>query len=130
MSVELRIRVEGPCECGIPHRTGYEPGCRHGIQCSWGEFGDPPLIITDYQNGTTIVENISPLILVGKRFADSHGEYPCRAGDIRNVTTFRDSGTQRFMCIDADNGSWIWELFEAHWWDGEDCTVYVGRWPD
>lgn len=131
MSIELRITVEGLCECGIPHQTGrYEPGCRHDIECDWGTFGDPPLVVMDYLTHTTTIENAAALILVSKTFAD-RGGLPtdfCQADN--DVTTFYADGRRRFMRFDADNGSWTWELFDAHWWDGHDPNVYVGRWPD
>lgn len=128
MSIELRITVEGLCECGIPHQTGrYEPGCRHDIECDWGTFGDPPLVVMDYLTHTTTIENTAALILVSKTFAD-HGGLPtdlCQA-----ETTFYEDDGRLFMRVTADNGAWTWELFDAHWEDGAVSNVYIGRWPD
>lgn len=130
MSLELRIAVEGLCECGIPHHRGYETGCRHDVESDWGTFGDPPLVVRDCETDTTKIENAAPLILVGRKFVDSGGELPPRAGYVMDVCTFYADGVRRFMRFDADNGSWTWELFEAHWADGHPPSVYVGRWPD
>lgn len=130
MSLELRITSEGLCECGIPHNLGYEPGCRHDIECDWGTFSDPPLFVTNYVVDTTTVDNVAPLILVSKHFADTCGRDPCTTSDV--ITDFHtDDAGRRFMTLSADNGSWTWELFEAHWEDGQGPeNMFVGRWPD
>ncbi|MCC9182584.1 hypothetical protein [Mycolicibacterium mageritense] len=128
MSVELRITTTGHCECGIPHPGDYQPGCDHGIECDWGKFGDPPLVVRDYLAKTTTVEGVSPLILVSKSFAD-RGAMPSDCGGW-DISRFYTESGRRFMRIEADNGSWTWELLDAHWDDGVDCDVYVGRWPD
>lgn len=126
MSIELRITTEGLCECGIPHQNGYEPGCRHDIQCDWGTFGDPTLIVTHYDTNTITIENAAPLILVAKTFADRGTAESIPEG----VSSFYTENGRRFMRFEATNGTWTWELFEAHWSDGHPNNVYVGRWPD
>lgn len=133
MSIELRcITTVGPCECGIPHKIGYEVRCVHEIECDWGTFGDPPLIVADYQAGTITVENASPLILVSKAFVDRGGTVPgIRESEITSVYE-RDG--RRFMMFTASNGTWTWELFDAHWAGREAsdglASVYIARWPD
>jgi hypothetical protein len=110
MSVELRV-------------VGDE------IVCDWGAFGDPPLIQWNYETNTTTVENVAPLILVSRGFADNFATTPAKQA-AAEVTAFYTAEGRRFMRITADNGSWVWELHEAHWDDGEKCSVYIGRWRD
>lgn len=130
MTVELRITSEGTCECGIPHQLGYEPGCRHDIECDWGTFDDPPLIVHDYLAETTTVENAEPLILVSKAWIDRGCTLPDGCSPDMSVATTYTKNGHRFLRQEADNGSWTWELFDAHWADGYEPNVYVGRWPD
>ena len=44
-------------------------------------------------------------------------------------TAYMDGG-RLFVRLDHEKGSWTWELFEGHWWDGDAQPIYVGRWPD
>lgn len=56
----------------------------------------------------------------------------CRHGptdprEQRACTVYDSTTGHRFLRIDANNGSWTWELFEAHWADGHPPNVYIGR---
>lgn len=98
------------------------------VVCDWGTFRDTPRTNWDWETDTMTVENISPLILVSKALADD----PTYSGapEFTALTHFYTEGGRRFMRICAANGTWVWELFNAHWDDGEECNVYVGQWRD
>lgn len=32
--------------------------------------------------------------------------------------------------MEHDGQQWVWEMFEAVWWDREECDVLVGRWKE
>ena len=101
---------------------------RHWVECDWGRFGSAPLITYHYDTDTVTVENVAPLILISRGFVDHYNA--CPVSTSTSKSTVYNNGDRRFIRIDADNGTWTWELFPAHWQDREPCTVYVGRWPD
>lgn len=37
---------------------------------------------------------------------------------------------RRFAYIDYDGRRWTWELFDAHFTDGQGPEIYIGKWPD
>lgn len=97
------------------------------VVCDWGIFGDPPCI--RWNDNSIIVQNVAPLILVSKTFADDES-CSARKHLWAACVNFYTESDRRFMRIDVDNGTWIWELFDAHWEDGEPSNVYIGRWRD
>jgi hypothetical protein len=122
VSVELRMTVEGHCECGIPHDIGYRSECRHNLVCEWGviehsaprpdrnQVGHLMLITPDY---------------VGQLLSSPQAHPP---GALSSATI---DGERLFVHMDYQGHKWTWELFEAHWGDGKNRPeVFVGRWPD
>lgn len=99
------------------------------VVCDWGVISDPPIIRLNSETETTTVENVGPLVLVSTDLVDNPGPEE-RHRRWSDLSTFYADGDRRFMRITAANGSWIWELFDAHWEDGEPSNVYIGRWRD
>lgn len=44
------------------------------------------------------------------------------------LTTAFIRDRRTFVRLYHQHDSWTWELFEAHWWDGVDSPIMVGRW--
>ncbi len=97
------------------------------VVCDWGGFGEP-VFVWNYETQTVTVENVAPLVLVSKGFAD--GRSLPNDPWWGEIATFYTNAGRRLMRITAANGSWIWELYDTHWDDGEPSNVYIGRWRD
>lgn len=128
MSIELRWKRSGNCKHGQPLDVGYQHTCEHWIECDWGRFPPDPVLTLNTDTGAVTVDGAAPMILVDNGFADGHYG-PTDPNEKRVVDVYAENG-RRFLRVDADNGSWTWELHEAHWADLVVCNVYVGRWPD
>ena len=124
MSVEVRIRVQGECECGIPKSIGaLRPPCSHDLVCDWGviEHSEPwP------EHGQVGHLMLATSDFLAKLFHEGPKSY--RRGGVCS-TTQRDGRV--FAHIDYKNHGWTWELCEAHFADGKGPNgLFIGRWPD
>jgi hypothetical protein len=91
------------------------------LECDWGTFGNSEI---DPRR------TIEPLMLITPDVVDrilEHGPEPgIPAGG--TVSCSRD-GERLFCHLEYEGAGWTWELFKAHWWDGHDMKIYVGKWP-
>jgi hypothetical protein len=59
---------------------------------------------------------------------------PCRGEVCPLMIITRDLADEiargRYVHADLGGRHFVWELFEAHWWDGKGTPVYLGAWPD
>ncbi|MGA5542717.1 hypothetical protein ACPCIR_12770 [Mycobacterium sp. NPDC051198] len=99
------------------------------VVCDWGAFGDAAELKWDWTTDSVTAHNVAPLILVSTTYADDE-TCPSRRDLTSTCVTFYAEDGRRFMRIGAANGTWTWELFNAHWDDGEECNVYVGSWRE
>lgn len=151
MSVELRIRIEGECHCGTVREPDEPPSlCEHIIECDWGDvdFSHPRpdrdevghLILATRWSIDRAADGVSYLFY---RDCDSDGrtrwqEYTVTTSCDRTFLHTAwpiynhgegnpaESGTDPPLPIQR----WTWELFDAHWFDGFQQEIYIGRWPD
>lgn len=123
MSVELRIRAEGQCDHGPKFIGEPRTECRHVLECDWGDIEHP--------DPRPARGDVGPLMLIGREYLEAlvtAGPRRRSDGGLDSVTVDRDNH-RLFVHLDYER-RWTWELFDAHWWDGVDPTVYLGRWPD
>lgn len=105
MSVELRIR-EG------------------NVECDWG--------VIEHSDPRPDRQEVGPLMLavgwcIGGRL--DKGPIPDDRYGLVNVKM--EDADRLFLQIDTAEQRWTWELFEAHWEDGQGPkNMLVGRWPD
>ena len=107
----------------------------HGnVACELGVIAYPwPGMVA----GTRDVANIGSLIVVDgvTLFGLEEWEWLYESGGFDLHLTTSEEDARMFLHIYAGNGSWTYELFEAHW-RGEspygvaDAVAYLGRWPD
>lgn len=102
--------------------TGY----LNSVDTDWGLVPGNTKFVETYEPYKVTAENVGPLIIISKGFIDLITEKRYFA----NVIRFYERDGHRFMSFQADNGSWIWELFDAHWENTSGVEVYIGRWPD
>lgn len=125
MSVELRFVIEGECDHGPKSIDEPRAECAHHLECCWGrvehpdprpdrnEVGHLMLVGTDY---------VQELLANGPLLRQK------RAGRVDSVTS---DGERLFAHVDYYGKHWTWELFEAHFADGEGPdNMLLGRWPD
>lgn len=121
-SVEIRLRVDGECECGTPKPIGYEHKCRHWFECDWGTLDNTE---ADPARG------LQHLILITGESVHRmlhNGPEPGTCGGTASVSV---DGERLFVHLDHDGGRTTWELFAAYFSDGlGPDDLYIGRWPD
>ena len=90
------------------------------VECDWGTFGnseaDPRY-------------PIEHLMLTTPGYTQKlidEGPQELRGG----VHSATQHDGRLFTHLDYHGQHWTWELYDAHWWDGVECPVMVGRWPD
>lgn len=132
MSVELRITTHGECDHGPKYWWEPRSECAHHVECDWGRIEHP--------QARPDRGEVGPLMLVSR---DYFGKL-FKKGQLRRIGGFHsvdavpaeepvtdETELRLFFYVDHDGRRWTWELFEAHWADGNPRPrVYVGRWPD
>jgi hypothetical protein len=137
VSVEIRMVVEGECNCGNPYPSDNpQPAtCFHFIECEWGKIPFTTIANPKPENG-----DIGHLILTTQNWVESL----LKGGPIFYPPLLRQppwfekryrgsvDGERIFIHLEYREMKWTWELFEAHWanegFDAQD--VMIGRWPD
>lgn len=130
MSVELRMAVTGDCRCGTPHPVSdglivtkrKKASCQHELVCEWGILENTsadPL----REGGPRHLMLITPEHAQLLQFQPHIGPY----GDIDSATVVDE---RVFVHKEFNGHRWTWELFDAHWWDGQGPEILIGRWPD
>lgn len=125
MSVELRIVCDRPDDCtlGIAKPAGFTDHCHHRMECDWGAIrnseADPRL-------------GIEHLMLIGADYVQRMlFSGPHTLGRTPGVGSATADGDRLFFHLEHEGQRWTWELFEAHWWDGNGPDdILIGRWPD
>lgn len=93
------------------------------LVCDYGafEFGDP----------RPDRDEVGPLMLVTadylKELMEDRRPQAASGGALHQVVA---DGDRLFAHVHYFGKHWVWELFEAHFQDGEGPEIYVGRWPD
>jgi len=106
MSVELRVTWQGV----------------NNIECEWGVVSNPCPDLEPLRREPRKLMLITPDVV--HRIIQEPQE---RDGGISSVTS---DGDRIFVNLKAAENHWVWELFEAHWEDGEGPEILIGRWPD
>jgi hypothetical protein len=94
------------------------------LECEWGVFRN---------SDANVRKRIDRLILIPPEHAKHMlamapvGPLPHRSGGTSTATMV--NGRIRIR-LNYGVGHWDWDLYEAHWWDGEDMPIMVGKWPD
>jgi hypothetical protein len=94
----------------------------HGdCECDWGviEYGDPD----------PYLDQVGHLMLITPDYVKQLLSHPTLYPPGSVSSAYR-SDDRTFVELLYENKRWTWELFEAHWWDGEGPEIYIGRWPD
>jgi len=92
-------------------------------ECDWGRFDNPE---GDSRNELhhlllSTTEYVEDLLKNGSKISPSGRE-------VHSVTLVDG---RIFAYIDCGGDRWTWEMFDAHWWDGNgNQNLMVGRWPD
>ena len=122
MSVEIRRATEGHCECPGPHPMGFHWECRHWWECDWGRFDN---MEADPRRGLGHL-----MVITGEYVHQLLVGGPQERID-RGITSATAVGERIFVHLDYGGQHTTWELFGAHFWDGEGLgDIMVGRWPD
>lgn len=108
MSIEIRKTADG-----------------RNLECDWG--------VIEHSCPKPERGELGPLMIISADYAELLRDDP-EAARRQYSSSYDDSvsalGSRLFAHIGHAGKRWTWELFEAHWWDGPDPRVYVGRWPD
>lgn len=106
MSVELRLTPDGT-----------------DLECDWGRIRNPDA------NPRFPIDS---LVLVGDSWFMERllltGPVELSHGEIASATVGQDG--RWYVHMEYEGQRWTWEVFEAHWWDGDDLPIMIGRWPD
>lgn len=125
VSVELRWVVDGPCFCGIPRRSSEEPHPRHNhwVECDYGAI--------EYPNPRPDRGEVGHLMLVEQNYVSRLLDQPnliAQGGRIDSATVHNG---RTFAHVDYRTMRWTWELFDAHFSDGEGpYDMMLGVWRD
>lgn len=93
------------------------------LECDYGviEYGDPRPDRAE----------VGPLMLVTDDYLLELMFEPqprsAHEGALHQVTT---ADGRLFAHVYHGGGHWVWELFNAHFQDGQGPGIHVGRWPD
>lgn len=131
MSVELRITTEGECTCGVVYSAPDPPPHHdHHVECCWGRI--------DYPDPRPDLDQVGHLMLTSAGYISElrysgPRTHPLRDGRIDSVTVDQTTNPHRLFVHSEHKGRrWTWELFDAHWNDGNHNghRWLIGRWPD
>lgn len=137
MSIEVRYKVDGECNCRGPYGPGERPArsCEHYWECDYGR-------IPSFD-----INNLAPLVITGRDFANwlfKEGPREIRGG-LYSLTVVPipepdgeitgNSEVRMFQHIDYEGRRWTWEFEPAHWANPAEIRtcidpIYLGRWPD
>lgn len=120
MSIELRRRTRGECDCGIAKYPGEPRSCEHWWECDWGRIENPQLD-TRYPTPHLMLTTVGFV-----KFLQGGPGY-MRGG----LVSVSDQDGRSYFHLDHSGQRWTWELFEAHFVDGVARPGFLlGRWPD
>lgn len=124
MSVELRLTVQGHCECGVPHNIGeYQSQCVHDVGCDWG--------VIQYSDPRPALGQVGHLMLATGWWVGAMLNKGPRRDDRYGQTSVTEQDGRLFIHMDWEDQHWTWELFKAHFSDGKGPDdLFIGRWPD
>lgn len=121
MSIPIRRRTVGVCDCGIP--KSIDDALRvheHWWECDWGRFENTQL------DPRYPIPHIM-LTTVGFVSFLQRGPGLMRGA----LVSVSDRDGRSYFHREHDGQRWTWELFEAHFVDGGARPGFlVGRWPD
>jgi len=119
MSIEVRFRHEGRCECGAVVVGGYKPECIHWTECDLGRFGDNAECDPRKPADTLMLTTRD---YVHKVLAT--GPTPGPRGGMHSVT---QEDHTLFAHMEYEGKTTTWKLHEAHWEDAGDPEILVGK---
>jgi hypothetical protein len=132
VSVEIRMVVEGECNCENPSDKPHPPTCFHFLECGWGKipFTDP-----SPERGEVGHLMLTTRYWVELLLEDGPILYPPMLSQppwFEKRYIVSADGDRIFVSLEYRDMKWTWELFEAHWSHlavgaGD---LMIGRWPD
>jgi hypothetical protein len=134
VSVEIRMVVEGQCNCGNPYPSDnpQTATCFHFLECEWGKISPTN---PKPEHGEVLHLMLTTRYWVEILLKDGPFLYPPMLSQppwFEKRYSGSVDGDRIFVSLEYRDMKWTWELFEAHWSDltvgAED--VMIGRWPD